>query len=353
MLSLRGRSRLVPFVPEHFAWDLPPYILIEFIEEDRGAMLSNIWHEKRFEKAFRTNLFRDASCIMLSLAKVPLPQIGSFTLDTAGSLSLSNRPLTPQLQNMENGGIPPRMMRSDIYTSIEGYALDLIAYQENQLRWQPNAVNDEEDCRAQMATQTGLRAILPHFVTRAKRNGPFFLFHNDMHQSNIFVDETGRITSLIDLEWACTLPLDMFHTPYWLTDRKLDELDREDTMKEYDTTQQEFLDAFEENEQALQGTQHLLSADQERGFLFTDILRHNWKTGRHFYFGALQSRAVGYNVFFQSIRPLFPGTPSTQDQFEQVAAPFWAPDADEVTKAKLEDLEKYNQDLSEMFKASA
>ena len=73
---------------------------------------------KRHDKSHRTNLSRDLSQIMLSLGRIPLTRIGSFTLDNKGVLSLTNRPLTLQLQDLENGGIP-----------------DLLAYHDSRLRY--------------------------------------------------------------------------------------------------------------------------------------------------------------------------------------------------------------------------
>jgi hypothetical protein len=60
-------------------------------------MLSKFWEEKRQDKSRRTSLFRDLSRIILSLGRIPLARIGSFTLDNEGVLSLTNWPLTLQL----------------------------------------------------------------------------------------------------------------------------------------------------------------------------------------------------------------------------------------------------------------
>lgn len=34
---------------------------------------------------------------------------------------------------------------------------------------------------------------------------------------SIFVDEQYRITALIDLEWTCSLPLEMLQPPFWVS----------------------------------------------------------------------------------------------------------------------------------------
>lgn len=58
-----------------------------------GDPLSNTWQQHRQDEARRDNLCRSISKILLDLAKVPLPRIGSWRLDERGVIALTNRPL--------------------------------------------------------------------------------------------------------------------------------------------------------------------------------------------------------------------------------------------------------------------
>lgn len=69
------------------------YLLIEYIEETTGTMLSSTWSLKHDNIELQTNLFYDLSKIYLSLSKTPLPRIGSFIIENDGFLLLKNRPL--------------------------------------------------------------------------------------------------------------------------------------------------------------------------------------------------------------------------------------------------------------------
>lgn len=93
------------------------YLIMDYIEQDNSKMLSDSWEDKRDEKARRSNLFRGLSRITLSLARVPLQRIGSFTIDDGGVMSLANRPLTLRLHQLENEGIPIDIARQDTYTT--------------------------------------------------------------------------------------------------------------------------------------------------------------------------------------------------------------------------------------------
>lgn len=323
------------------------YLLTEYIEENDAVMLSESWEEKRHNKSQRTNLFRDLSRIMLSLGRIPLPRIGSFTLDDQGVLSLTNRPLTLRLQDPENEGVPTNIARNDTYTTAETYILDLLAYHDSLLRYRPNSINDQSDCRAQMAVMTGMRAVLPQFINRDLRNGPFQFTLTDVHQSNIFVDEEWYIKCIIDLEWACSLPMEMQSPPHWLTGRCVDQLEGEHLVA-YNHMHEEFMEAFE-NEERLQYN----TVGEKESLLRTRTMRRTWEFGGYFYFHALESPTGFFNLFLQHIWPRFPASEAAKRGFDEALSPFWGFDADEVTSRKMNDREEYEISLRALFEAKA
>ncbi len=313
-------------------------------------MLAQSWEEKRHDKRRRTNLFRDLSRIMLSLGRTPLARIGSFTLDNEGVLSLTNRPLTMRLNFLENLGTPTNIARDDTYTAVEPYLLDLLSYHDNRLLHQPNSISDKADCRAQMAVITGMRAILPHFIERDLRHGPFLFSLTDMQPANIFVDEELHIKCVIDLEWACALPVEMQNPPHWLTNRDLDDL-ADEHLTPYDDVRREFMEAFENEEKRQEdGNLHM---EEKDCLLRTRTMRRVWETGGFFYFHALENTSGLFNLFLQHIWPKFPSSTTAMRSFDEAVSPFWGPRADAVTLMKLEDKEVYEAQLRALFKDKA
>lgn len=67
------------------------YLLLEYVVD--GDPLSSTWQKHREDRARRENLYRGLSKILLDLANVPLPRIGSWRLERRGTISLTNRPL--------------------------------------------------------------------------------------------------------------------------------------------------------------------------------------------------------------------------------------------------------------------
>ncbi len=200
-----------------------------------------------------------------------------------------------------------------------------------------------------MAVITGMRAVLPQFVERGLRDGPFLFTLTDMHQSNIFVDDELHIKYLVDLEWACALPMEMQSPPYWLTSRNVDQLEDEH-LSVYDDVRKEFMEAFE-NEEKIQ--QSKLSVGEKDRLLRTRTMRRVWETGAFFYFHALENTTGLFNLFLQHIWPKFPSSTAARLGFDEALSPFWGPGADTVTAMKSKDKEDYEARLRALFSSQA
>jgi hypothetical protein len=178
LLSLQGYptpSRYVqhPFKRQHALGT--PYILIEYINPSR----SNLW-----------SLAHDINSCSHSIAK-----IGSFTLYENGYLSLSNRPLTLEIQQLENEHIPVDIPRNVTHTTVDSYLNDIIAFHESRLRHQPNAVTSFEDGIYQTSALMVMKSVWSCFFRREFLRGPFFLNLTDLNQSNILSMAVGTSTA--------------------------------------------------------------------------------------------------------------------------------------------------------------
>ena len=314
---------------------------MDYIESTGVKILSETWDEYRYSQSQRLNLFRDLSRIMLSMSQFSLPRIGSWTLDSNGVLQLTNRPLTLQLQQLENGGIPTNIDRNLTYLATDSYYLDLLSCHDRRLEHQPNSLNDESDGRAQMANLTIMRALLSRFTNQELRHGPFLFRLTDLHQSNIFVDDDWHIKCLIDLEWACSLPAETLHPPYWLTSRPVDALLGEH-LDAFSKAHHEFMEVFEKEEKSLP---HMNGNSSYR----TDIIRTGWKIGNFWYFEALNSPKGLYNIFRGHIQPRFASSHNVDPEFPRILSEYWTEDSEGFINAKVRDKEAYEKKLRWTF----
>lgn len=177
------------------------YLLVDWVENDEVQNLGTQFARPHTEIQIQ-NLYRDMSRIMISLARLPQPRIGSWTVDNAGRLSLSNRPMLCHLHQLENWAIPSDIPRDRTYTNADGFYLDLLDGHDNRLRYQNNSAFDKTDAQAQAKDLVLMRALLHHFTDSDLREGPFIMQLTDLRSSNIFVDRDWNIKYIIDLEWA-------------------------------------------------------------------------------------------------------------------------------------------------------
>ncbi|KAI1973220.1 hypothetical protein LOZ53_005026 [Ophidiomyces ophidiicola] len=313
---------------------------MDYIEPAEARMLSDTWPDLRLNHTLRTNLFRGLSRIILSLSQIQLPKIGSWTINDQGFLTLTNRPLLHKFHALENEAIETLIPRDLTYATSDTFYSDILACHDSRIYNQPNSILDEKDGLGQMANLFCMRGLLSHFTSRRLRSGPFAFSLTDLHGPNIFVDDDWTIKYIIDLEWACSLPVEMLAPPHWITDCGVDQLEG-DRLETYANAHAEFTKVFEEEEQKCPP---FCGSKTYR----TDIMRSNWTSGAFWYFHALNSLKGCFNLFQQHIQPRF-NQDVNYDGFSQEVFCYWAPNAKQVIATKLDDKTRYEQGLQQLF----
>ncbi|KAK3375531.1 hypothetical protein B0T24DRAFT_202357 [Lasiosphaeria ovina] len=314
------------------------YVLLEHIGPDIGRMLSDTWAEHRRDPARRRRLFGGMARIMLSLARVPLPRIGSFRFSPDGTVTLADRPLVCCVAILENDGAPRTMPRDETYACAEPFVADMLALHDGSLLTNRNAVYDAADCRSQMTARAMLRTLSHHYVTRERRRGPFRLQLTDFHASNIFVDNDWNVTCLIDLEWICALPAEMIAVPYWLTGQGIDQLVGDD-LAEFDQVRREFMDVLEEEEA-------IVAPALGRPPALAPIMRESWDSGTVWFWRCLTSVNAMISLVDDHISPRFyPLSFKVEDVFSK----YWCQDSAQVVRKKVAEHEQYVKDLECLF----
>lgn len=330
--------QLSNYTPNPTVHKLPTaYMLLEYIDNRKGQMLSNTWDKWREDPDRCTRLHKEIARIILSLARDPQPRIGAFHFQDDCTVALSNRPLTCATIMLENDGTPRTIQKGETYSSTEPYVSDMLALHDNYFLSNPNSVYDAEDCRGQMAARTVLRAVSHHYMRREYRNGPFIIQFSDFHASNIFVDEDWNITCLIDLEWVCALPREMLAVPYWLTGCSIDGL-RDDDLDEFNKVRQEFMLHFEEQER-----------DMALGLNFsvTQVMNEMWESKGVWFWHCLDSINAMLSVPSDHIYPLFSSPVSPK--VEETLSRFWRENSEFVVEKKVADERQYDAELRRAF----
>ncbi|KAL3469037.1 hypothetical protein BJX99DRAFT_242199 [Aspergillus californicus] len=324
-----------------------PYLLIEYIEGSRGKMLSSTWSCQYNNKQLRTNLFRDLCRLYLSLARVPLSKIGSFIIDNDGFLLLNNRPLSFEIQELENEGIPVDIPQNWTYSTVDSYIMDILSFHDSRLQNQPNAIKSMSDFLTQASCLATMRTVSPLFFQRHLRRGPFIFSLTDLHPSNIFVDKNWHITSLVDLEYGCSLPIEMVHPPYWLTTTAVDQI----VPEKYNQQRLEFMTLLIKEEE-----QYCSSGISE--LKLSSAMGTSWDMGTFWYSLGLTTPSAMCNIFRKQIRPCLiarsmdDDDPNTPDHSLEFMPWYWARDIAAICRRKLEDKRAYDVALQHKFKDS-
>ncbi|KAM5449605.1 hypothetical protein MaudCBS49596_004726 [Microsporum audouinii] len=286
-------------IPSHYVRHQPTlsppsnlaYLLIECIEPKQGTMLSDTWFKNSNNAALRTTLFRSLARIMLSFTRVPLP-LGLY---------------------------------------------------DSRLLYQPNAINNGSDYIQQAATLAGIRLSTPIFFRRDLRRGLFIFSLTDLHQSNIFVDENWNITSLIDLEWGCSLPVEMIQPPYWLTSEFADAIDED----EYKKMWTEFVHILAQEEDKYFGNVQQ-SCDAQNTRLST-IMTKAWDMGTFWYSLALRSPAAIFRLFLDRIQIKLGKDNYSAEEYGLVMTFQWRTDVADILAQKMKDRKTYDDELRQAF----
>lgn len=289
----------------------------------------------------QARLFQGMARIMLSLARLPQPHIGSFQFNTSnGTIALSNRPLTCTMMIFENSGTPRTIQPGQVYQTTDSFASDMLTLHDNHLLHDSHAVRHEEDARERMTIRMLLRAVMHHFILSDGRNGPFLLQLTDFHQSNIFVDDDWNVTCLIDLEWICALPAEMLSVPYWLTNCSIDDIIDEE-YGTFDETRQVFLAAMDEENKSLR---------MEHEIQITSTMRDAWASKGVWFWACLRSLNAWLFVFEDHLLPKFSTEKGLVGDLKQLST-FWREDVGYVVKAKVDDEEQYQAELRSLFES--
>lgn len=273
------------------------------------------------------------------MKSIPQQRIGAFRLQDDDTLTLSNRPLNLYMHMLENEGIRSGIPRDRTYAEVDSYLSDLLLLQDAKLRGQPNAVFDIEDGQRQLAASVGMRTLMHHFIDPETRQGPFYLTLTDLTQNNIFVDEQWNVTSIIDLEWAHTMPAEMQGPPYWLTSKSIDGFYEKEDRDDFNKAVYEYLTVYEEEEALRNGGSSKHATAQRRA----------WDAGGFWFFWAATVPKAMYNLFSWHVQPLFNEAHPDESTFDEVFFSYWGRRASEFLNEKLRQRETYVQELTKAY----
>ncbi|KAL4950406.1 hypothetical protein BDW69DRAFT_187382 [Aspergillus filifer] len=344
------------------------YVIIGAVPGDK---LADVWAHPTDDN-HRKALFRSFARIVLSLNSKAQPRFGSYTINDAGQISLTNRPLTKHLHFMENEAVNT-MPRNATYQEVEPYAYDLLKCHEAWLTAVPPAFNDRFEGERRLANVVAMRALLPQYLTNEHRHGPFVLSLTGLDRGDIFVDHHWNIVGLIDLEWACSLPVELQSPADWLSDipRKFLPIENKDEAMEralfiFETHMEEFLRLFEEEAHAGHFDNQMVLDEQLQGPYperspdlktnpnvkrkpWISILRQNWLSKRYWFTIGLTQPWNLNRVFKGHLQGRYRDADRQDSKWSDAFYPYFSIRSSQFIDEKLKKKENYDANLAQLY----
>ncbi|KAG5921178.1 hypothetical protein E4U42_005943 [Claviceps africana] len=335
---LRPSIILSPYIPHPSQHRFSTaYMVLEDVSADGSRMVYKSWAEKGDDERRRHNLYRGYAKVVISLARVPQPRIGSFRFHSDGTISLSNRPLTTTLAILENDGMPRCIPRDRTYTNADLWVSDMLSFHAGRLSTDVNAALHAEDLRFLMGCQVVVRALAHHYVHPERREGPFYLQFTDLHRSNIFVDDDWNIRSLVDLEWVTAHPLEMMQAPYWLVDGDLATFEGEQ-LESFKKRRLEYMEIFEDEER---------KAAPGREAFITNAINWSWERKGSWFWIGIESLNTLRCMLLDHVRWNF-GFPFRRALLRELSL-LWCADSDAFVEKREKDIQGYQSELRKLY----
>lgn len=178
-----------------------PYMLMERV---KGTQLSKLWFERAwFTRERRQTVFESLATYMNQLKTLEFPSIGCLDYDAKLHCHIVI-PLLPSYDDLENGEITTR----GPYNTVHAYLLGEIA---KQISSAPTT-----DHKVSLAL---LRLFAGSLPDETLDGPPFVLSMPDFDYQNVFVDDDGHVTGLIDWDETIVGPRQGGYAKYpsWIT----------------------------------------------------------------------------------------------------------------------------------------
>ncbi|KAL5322589.1 hypothetical protein ACEPPN_010562 [Leptodophora sp. 'Broadleaf-Isolate-01'] len=203
-----------------------------------------------------------------NLRRLESPAIGRLApCPDKGRIMVRKRPMSNHINLQEVEGLQPLCIMADyggetgVLTSANDYISMLLRIAWNAFEKGRKNVYDEFDGRDSLYHLDQFsQFVKTKWLNPTLDNGPFVLSHGDLEMYNLLVNENLDILAVLDWEWSCVIPLQLFMPPTWITNRPITTLSWGIFYDDYITDLNDFRAVIKDRELRMYG-EELLSRD--------------------------------------------------------------------------------------------
>jgi hypothetical protein len=217
------------------------FLIVDYVD---GAPL-NMLSLSQQPQDLRKYLFSQLIDIFAELRRLEFTTGGSLMPDPSGGLipvvgRMFSIPIN-ELQTSPAGQRASALPRLNSTSDFARYQLQIM----RELFQLPTPELSRNDAQLEVFALEHLGQQLPKLIDPQEDDNTFVLSHTDMGCRNVLVDSDLNITGIIDWEWACVIPRQLFMPPSWISGIELDIV----SFRMHNTTLSEFLQILQDKSQ--------------------------------------------------------------------------------------------------------
>ena len=267
---------------------LSTFIILEYIEGEK-LLLSKFYS---LSDEHRHNLYVTLAQIYIQLRRLEFSSLGCL-VRRGDEFEARKMPASIDINMLDLEGLHPlgimnRYYHGEPLTSASSYIKMLLdiadsSFAESQEQMEPDLVEEK------LYNLNLFREFTHSWIDPRLDQGPFLLSHGDLQCFNLIVGPDFKVTVLLDWEWGCVVPRQLFTPPLWLKYPDLTLLALPPIYEQYIAALDEFLDKVRSEERKMYGNTMLAdewdAAKQNGGFLVANALENkshiDWVSHRY------------------------------------------------------------------------
>ncbi len=245
------------------------FVIMEYVQ---GQILNNdVWENITQDQ--RANFYTQLADIYIQLRRLEFPAIGRLARCPKGDGLIVKSPMTKDINFQVVQGLQPLSVVAEYcgkvgaLTSAQDYVSMLLDVAWNAFEKARKSVRTEaRGCEDVYFLDRFSQFVRTTWLDPSRDDGIFVLSHGDLAMENLVVNDDLDILAVLDWEWSCVVPSQLFLPPTWITNETLADLTWAEFYRDYVKELTAFLSVVR---------------DQELDMFGKEVLSREWEAAHH------------------------------------------------------------------------
>lgn len=199
---------------------LGPYIIMDYVE---GTELWTLLRQLQIEhKEAEVDLvYEQIADYMLQISRLHFSAIGSINKDTLGAWTVTDRPLTTNMNNLASVATdyPVDQLPNAAFTNTQAFLHYRAGEHSVHLQVQRNLAHSRQDAEECFIARHKFKQLIEQYYPPSEADdGPFIPYCHDFCPKNMlarYEERSLKIAAVLDFEFTNTMPAQFAYDPPW------------------------------------------------------------------------------------------------------------------------------------------